>query len=236
MDGRVRIVVIRGRHVALAALALSLLLVWYLFPERMRTVPVAVSDLAVGKVVVIDPGHGGADPGAVSASGLLEKDVTLAIALELERLLERAGVYVHMTRRDDRDLADPQAPIRKSQDLSRRVAVATGSGADVFISVHANSYPSPLWSGAQTFYYPNRDTDRRLAERIQARLIAHLGPNRRQAASGDYYVLREATVPAVVVEVGFLSHPEESIRLGSPDYQRRVAEAIYMGILDYFAE
>src|SRR5690606_35824120 len=153
---------------------------------------------------VIDPGHGGADPGAVAASGLLEKEVTLGIALHLERLLQRAAVHVLLTRRDDIDLADPNASIRKTQDLSRRVALGAQSGSDVFVSIHAKSFPGATWSGAQTFYVPDRTADRHLAERIHHRLVTQLGPNRRQAAAADYSVLRESTVPAVVVEVGFL--------------------------------
>lgn len=235
MNRRVRILVVRGRTLAWTAAAGVILLLGSFFLLQTRTVPVSMSEYAAGRVVVIDPGHGGADPGAVSATGLQEKDITLAISLHLERLLQRAAMHVFLTRRDDTDLADPDASIRKSQDLGRRVAVAARSGAHVFISVHANSSPSPVWSGAQTFYYPNRAADQRLAELIQDRLVAHLGPNRRRAASGDYYVLRESSMPSVVVEVGFLSNPEEAARLGTPDYQKRVAEAIYMGILDYFA-
>lgn len=199
------------------------------------TVPASVTERVAGRVVVIDPGHGGKDPGAVAANGLLEKDVTLAVALHLERLLQRAAVHVVLTRRDDTDLADPQARVRKNQDLSRRVALAREAGADLFVSIHANSFPGASLSGAQTFYYPGRDDGRTLAERIQDRLVRELGPNRRQAAAADYYVLREAPVPAVVIEVGFLSHPRESELLASPAYQRRVAEAIYRGIVDYLA-
>ncbi|NLN28451.1 MAG: hypothetical protein GX161_09550 [Firmicutes bacterium] len=235
MQGRIWIAAVRARPAAWIFLAVFLVLGWKVVHARLRAVPVALVQSAAGRVVVIDPGHGGADPGAVAASGLLEKDVTLAIALHLERLLQGAGVHVVLTRRDDTDLADPHAAVRKTQDLTRRVAVARG-GADLFVSLHANSSPSPLWSGAQTFYSPGRAPDRRLAERIQARLVSLLGPNRRRAAAADYYVLRESPVPAALVEVGFLSHPEESARLGSPAYQRRVAEAIYLGILDYFSE
>lgn len=188
-----------------------------------------------GRTVVIDAGHGGPDPGAVSASGLLEKDLTLAVALQLEQLLNRAAVHTVMVRTEDTDLADPGATIRKTEDLRRRVELGHAPGVDLYISLHANSFPNPAYSGAQTFYFPGRDEDRRLAEAIQASLRSSLGPNSRQANSGDYYVLRESKVPAVVVELGFLSHPEEARRLAEEWYQRELAEAIYDGIIDYLS-
>lgn len=235
MNGRALFIAFRARSLVLVILGLCTILGWQLLARQIRPVTVSITEQVAGKVVLIDPGHGGRDPGAVAPSGLLEKDVTLGVALHLERLLHRAAVHVVMTRRDDSDLSDAGTTNRKVQDLSRRVQMARDTQADLFVSIHANSFPSPVWSGAQTFYYPGRADDRWLAEKIQARLKSQLGPNRREAAAADYYVLRESTVPAVVVEVGFLSHPKESELLGSPDYQQRIAEAIYMGIIDYFA-
>jgi N-acetylmuramoyl-L-alanine amidase len=192
-----------------------------------------------GRVIVIDAGHGGIDPGAVSANGALEKGITLAIAKELERLLQRAAVFVVMVRRGDYDLADSSESHllhRKRQDLIRRVAIAEEAKADLYISIHANYFPSPIWSGAQTFYYEGRIEDQQLAKDIQTELVKHLGPNHRLAKTGDYRVLRDTTMPAALVEVGFLSNPREAELLSQPSYQKRVASAIFSGILRYYGE
>lgn len=191
-----------------------------------------------GMTIVIDPGHGGIDPGAVSRSGYLEKDIVLAISEELERLLNKAAVHTVMTRRGDYDLADnTQQNLleRKRQDLQRRVDLAEDSRAQLYISVHANYFPSSIWSGAQTFYFEGQAESKRLAEAIQTELVNSLGPNNRLARPGNYRVLRDTTMPAALVEVGFLSNPREAELLGDPKYQARVAEAIYRGILRYMS-
>ena len=117
----------------------------------------------------------------------------------------------------------------KRQDLIERAEIANRSQADIFVSIHCNSFPQSIWSGAQTFYYPGREESRILAVAIQTELVRRLGPNRRQANTGDYRVLKEAKMPAVVVEAGFLSNPQEGRLLADADYQKRVADAIFWG-------
>lgn len=187
-----------------------------------------------GALIVIDPGHGGRDPGAVGRAGVREKEVALAVALQLQTLLHRAGVYTRLTRTDDTDLADPGATVRKPQDLRRRAEMANQAAADLFISIHANSFPSSIWSGAQTFYYPADGEGKRLAEAIQDALHRVLGPTSRRPQPGNYRVLRDTVMPAVVVELGFLSNPAEEQLLADPAYQERLAQALYEGILAYF--
>lgn len=192
-----------------------------------------------GKTILIDAGHGGVDPGATGPSGVHEKEITLAIAVELERLLNQAAVFTVMVRRDDRDLADPAEEnlmVRKRQDLQRRVEMAASSDSDLYLSIHANYFPSPIWSGAQTFYYDGKEEGQRLAVNIQNELVRQLGPNTRVARPGNFRVLRETAMPAALIEVGFLSNPREDERLADPEYQRRVAAAIFSGILNYLAE
>ena len=181
-------------------------------------------------------GHGGPDPGAIGATGAQEKDITLAIALKLQQVLHRSAVYTVLTRAGDHDLVQGE-PVshRQREDLLRRAALVNASGADVFVSLHANSFPSPRWSGAQTFYLEGREESRRLAEAIQASLVRHLGPNRRTARPADLRILRAVEVPAALVEVGFLSNPEEERRLQDPEYQWRVAEAIAEGIFVFLS-
>lgn len=192
-----------------------------------------------GKIVVIDPGHGGYDPGAVAADGTMEKDVVLQIAYHLQRLLNRAAVYTILTRETDDDLSsqkDSRLVSRKRQDLQRRVEIANQARADLFISIHCNSFPQSIWSGAQTFFYPGREKSKKLAVAIQAELVRRLGPNRRRANAGEYRVLKDTIMPAVVVEAGFLSNPREARLLARKDYQKKLAVAIYHGIVRYLLE
>lgn len=190
-----------------------------------------------GKVVVIDPGHGGPDPGAVGRSGTLEKDVVLQVARLLTPMLNRSAVYTLSLRDGDYDMVEKEGAVpsgsRKREDLGLRVNLARLEGADLYISLHANSFPSARWRGAQTFYYPGKDDDKKLAEAIQHHLLKMDPVNTRTARPGEYFVLREAAMPAVVIELGFLSHPEEEKLLKTPDHQRGLAQAIHDGIVDY---
>ncbi len=204
------------------------------------TVSVPLSDAVCGKIIIIDPGHGGEDAGARGRSGLLEKDVVLDIARHLAGLFNRVAVYTVMTRTDG---AGPRESARlgsmeaKRLDLEGRVNLAAKSGADIYISIHANSFPEPVWSGAQTFYHARSEAGRSLAVAIQRELAAGLGPNLRKAKPGnDYFVLRKSEMPAVLVEVGFLSNPREEALLAQADYRRRVAEAIFRGTVNYLVE
>ena len=197
-----------------------------------------LSGAVSGRRVVVDPGHGGPDPGAVSRSGLREKDLVLEISFHLRRLLGRAGVYVTMVRQTDRDFGadEPSRSLlaRKRRDLVYRVSLANRAKADIYLSIHANSIPDGRWAGAQVFYNPGRRHARELAASIQSAFAAYLGPNYRLAKPADYRVLNETEMPAVMVEVGFLSNPEEEALLGTPAYRQRIAEAVFQGILHYF--
>lgn len=191
-----------------------------------------------GKVFIIDPGHGGPDGGAVSKSGLVEKDLTLAISLKLRDYLQEAGALVWMTREVDRDLASPQTrgyARRKTEDLKNRVAFVRSRQADALISIHMNSIPSARWHGAQTFYAPQRLESKEMAEVVQSSLLKELGNNHRLAKSIDHvYLLNQCQVPAILVEAGFLSNPQEASLLAQEKYQAQVAWAIYAGLMSYY--
>jgi len=196
------------------------------------------TDSVAGRHVAIDPGHGGVDPGAVGQGGTLEKEIVLDIALKLKPLFEQGGVSATLTREEDIDLGSGTGTLReqKRADLAARVALANESGADVFISLHANSFPSPKWSGAQTFYYPGRSESESLAIAIQAELVKLMPGNGRKAGPGEYYVLEHANMPAAVVEVGFLSNPREEELLRDSEYRAKIAEAIFRGVLRFLAQ
>ncbi len=240
MRGKIFFVTIYGRHIALVVLAGVLLAAFGAFARWLPWLGAPVADTRARRVVAIDPGHGGPDPGAVGASGVLEKDVTLAIALKLEQVLTQAGVATVMTRTGDYDLVRGEdVAHRQREDLIRRAELVNESGAQVLLSLHANSFPEAAWFGAQTFYLNEDSTSFSLATHVQAALVRELqelGPNRRRAAEADLRILRDVQVPAVVVEVGFLSNPREEQLLQQADYQGRVAQAIANGVLSFFAE
>ena len=185
-----------------------------------------------GISVCIDPGHGGYDGGAVGReSGEMEKTINLQFAKALEVALKSEGAEVILTRTRDIALAEPGSE-RKRRDLKARVEAA--AGADVFLSLHMNEYPDRTQSGPQVFYTAGDAQSRLLAGAIQQSMNASLTPARpRSANTGDYYVLREQSLPAVLIECGFLSNAEEEQKLLSPEYQQKCAQSIVNGLIDY---
>ncbi|WP_256762367.1 N-acetylmuramoyl-L-alanine amidase CwlD [Cohnella sp. WQ 127256] len=190
-----------------------------------------------GKVIALDAGHGGADGGAVSRDGIIEKDLNLAIVLYLRDYLQQSGAVVQLTREGDYDLALPETKgysRRKTEDLQQRANQVRKQKADLTISIHMNSIPSPKWSGAQTFYAAKNTEGKRLASDIQNELRVVLGNTQRIAKKADtIYLLKTLEMPTALVEVGFLSHPEEANLLADEEYQRKVAASIYRGILKF---
>ncbi|MFS0724441.1 N-acetylmuramoyl-L-alanine amidase CwlD [Paenibacillus sp. 1P07SE] len=191
-----------------------------------------------GKVIAIDAGHGGVDGGALSKQGLIEKDLNLAIALQLRDYLQEAGALVYLTREGDYDLAQEGTrgySRRKTEDLLERVKVIKEKETDLLVSIHMNSIPQTRWSGAQTFYYANHPDNEVVAYFIQEELRRNLENTKRLAGEVNTIYLLKALeeIPSVLVEVGFLSNPGEAQRLGDPAYQKQVAASIYQGIMRY---
>ena len=183
------------------------------------------------RIIVIDAGHGGWDPGKVGKNDIMEADINLAIAEDLQILLDIAGATVFLTRAEDIALGDT-----KNTDLAARTAMPSNMQADIFVSIHQNAFHTDKVSGAQTFYYDTSGESKRLAEAIQARLRSFLDTENRKEAKADdnYYLLKKTSTPAVIVECGFLTNNEEAQMLAREDYQEKVAWSIYLGILDYF--
>ncbi|MBL4954610.1 N-acetylmuramoyl-L-alanine amidase CwlD [Neobacillus sp. OS1-32] len=190
-----------------------------------------------GKIILLDPGHGGPDGGAGSGD-TLEKDIALAITLKVRDYLQQQGALVIMTRETDKDLADPGIrgySRRKVEDLKKRLEMINDSDNDFFASIHLNAIPSSRWSGAQTFYAPHHKENARAAKFIQEELRKNLENTTRKAKPiSQVYILKYAERPGVLVEVGFLSNPVERENLKQESYQEKVADSIYRGILRYF--
>ena len=196
---------------------------------------------SVNKLIILDAGHGGEDGGAVSGNGTVEKDVNLAVMLKLQQLLEQSGCVIMTTRTEDISLhntGDEKTGNRKMTDLNKRKAMPEEYGADIFVSIHMNTYPDSRYKGAQVFYASEAEGSKELAECIQGELKSQVdNSNQREVkdADGNIYILSGAKVPSVVAECGFLSNSEEEQKLKSEEYQQKLAFAIYCGIIKYFA-
>ncbi len=184
-----------------------------------------------GITICLDPGHGGSDPGAIGPSGTMEKDNTLAITFLLRDLLENHGANVFLTREADEDVAYENSS--SSEELRARVNVANESKADIFISIHNDAFTNPSAAGTTTYHYGDKESQS-LAVCIQQSVVASLGTNDRGQRFASFYVLRYTDMPAVLVEVAFISNPEEEILLASTDGRRNAALSIFEGILKYY--
>ena len=190
-----------------------------------------------GKVICLDPGHGGYDGGARARdSGVWEKELNLAVALKTREALEAQGAQVIMTRTEDADLADADngANTKKRRDMKARLDTAQAGGAQLLLSIHMNEYRQRSSSGPQVFYTQGENDSRLLAGCLQESLIATLKPAKERAAlAGDYYILG-LPIPSALVECGFISNPEEEKKLLDEGYQTRVGEAIAQGVAAYY--
>ncbi|MBE3584644.1 N-acetylmuramoyl-L-alanine amidase [Desulfofundulus thermocisternus] len=189
-----------------------------------------------GKIIVVDPGHGGDDPGAVGCHGIVEKDVAMEIGQRVAKIFRQAGARVVLTREGDKGPVPGEKGLKAIQthDLARRVELANRCGAHLFLSIHLNHFSEADEYGAQVFYQTGSREGQKLAEAIQVELNRDLVDSGRQALAGDFYVCRNSRMPAVIVEVGFLSHEHESRQLTDPGYQERAARAILKGVINYF--
>jgi len=193
------------------------------------------------KVIMIDAGHGGIDPGAVGRTGVLEDEINLKIAFKLRKLIEQFGGVGLMIREDDSGLySEGKSRIRdkKNEDLRERHRIINESGADILISIHLNFFPQSQYYGAQCFYNKEDEEGKKLAELIQAELVDVIkNNNTRKAKSIDsVYILKNNKMPSVLIECGFLSNHEEERLLQNDNYQEKLAWAIFMGVMKYFEE
>ena len=194
-----------------------------------------VEDVNVAeKVVAIDSGHGGIDPGKIGVGGIYEKDVNLAISVKLKKLLEQSGITVIMTRSDDNGLYNESDTNKKASDMKKRCSIINESNADAVVSIHQNSYVSGESRGAQVFYYSHSAEGHTAAKLMQQALLGADSENTRQEKANDtYYLLRRTQVPTIIVECGFLSNQQEAELLAGKDYQKKIAKAIATGIDEY---
>lgn len=198
--------------------------------EDIETVDLGVLS---GKVIAIDPGHGGIDSGA-KYNGLLEKDITLAFSLKLGEVLKANGATVVFTRDSDIDYYT-RGRGGKRNDLLKRVNIINNSGAAVFISIHTNAISGARWSGAEAYYNPKLPESKQLAETLQRVLQGFPPGNKRQVKQdSDILVLKDTAMAGALVEAGFLSNPREAAMLADAGYQQQLAEHIAKALAYHF--
>ena len=185
-----------------------------------------------GKVIYIDPGHGGADPGTIYKD-IYEKDINLEICLKLQKVLEKEGAIVYLTRYGDYDLSN-NSYARKKSDLNNRAKIINESKADIYISIHLNSISSSTWRGAQVFYDDINEKNIEIANLFQEQLKNDLKTTRKVKEISTMLMNRKITVPGILIEAGFLSNPNDRYLLRQDDYQYKLCESIKQGLIKYF--
>lgn len=184
------------------------------------------SNTLAGKVITIDPGHGGTDPGAVGVTGLREKDVVLDVSLRVAESLRNAGATVIQTR--DSDVFIP---------LSQRVSIAERAGTHIYVSIHANAHPSAQIGGIETYYFRNKanaNASYLLAAMLQQELVGRLALRDIGVKHGNFLVIRQTSMPSALVELGFLSNAREESLMRTDEFRQGSADAIVNGIIKYF--
>ena len=191
------------------------------------------------RTVIVDAGHGGMDGGTVASDGTVEKDVNLAIAQRLCTVLGCAGVDTVMTRTGDASIHDPECTgvrAQKISDIRNRLHIMEETDNSVFVSIHQNHYTEAKYRGTQVFYSRNDDRSESLAQSIQTAVVTLIQPEntrRIKPCGTEIYLLYHAVRPAVMVECGFLSNPDETQLLKSADYQTQIALAVAQGIMNF---
>lgn len=193
-------------------------------------------------VIVLDPGHGGEDGGCVSEGGILEKDLNLIVGEKIRGILSASGYDVLMTRSEDKMIYDMYGDMtdykgkKKLFDLKNRIKFARENSADMFVSIHMNKFPAQKYKGLQVYYSPNSDQSESLARAVKENNTLYLQPdNTREikAAGSNIFVLHRLEIPAVLVECGFLSNPEETKMLCDEAYQNKLALMIAASVMQY---
>lgn len=222
----------------LAMACLLLVSFFYLSKQAAEVSNNLVQSNEQANVIVVDPGHGGADPGMIGVGGLEEKKINLEISLKLKEILENKGLTVVMTREEDKGLYDDASRNMKSQDMQRRIALINEAKPVLTISVHQNSYQDSGVTGPQVFYFQHSAEGEKLAGIIQDSLNERLDVARAREAKPNtsYYLLKRSEGTMVIAECGFLTNPDEAALLQSEEYQDKVANALAEGLVTYLEQ
>lgn len=227
----------RKRWVGAYCLSIVFVLLASHWGSRTVTVLAEKSPLEREHILLIDPGHGGEDGGAVSCTGLAESGYNLEISLRMRDLCHLLGYETKMIRTTDQSVYTKGETLaqKKVSDLKRRVQIAEETEQAVLLSIHQNHFPDSRYSGAQVFY-AKTEGSQQLAQTIQEALTSGTESRRQCKPSSGVYLLEHITCPAVLIECGFLSNPAEEAKLRDPVYQKRLCALIAGALSCYFAD
>lgn len=233
--------IFRIKRLTAVVLVLCVCAVAVLSNRQVRKIKSVSAQVAVLPQVILDAGHGGFDGGAVASDGTVEKDINLNITLTVAELLKQSGFEVILTRENDVSTDDVESDtisVKKKSDLKNRLELMDDYSDAVFVSIHLNKFTTSAANGSQVFYSKNEQSYV-LGDCIQKSIVARLQPENTRVnkqATSSTYLLYHATIPAVLVECGFLSNKTELEKLKNEDYQKQMAFCIYCGIVEYFRE
>lgn len=229
------------KHIIFSIIALLLVIV-SIFEIKNVSEDVMKYMPVTNKTIILDAGHGGIDPGALTKDkNTAEKDVNLIITLKIKELLEASGALVILTREEDVSLyeesGDKTIRQKYNENLKNRKKIIQESNADMFVSIHLNAFEQSKYYGAQTFYPKGKEDSIGLSKYIQGELkrVVDKTNNREVKARDDIYLLKENEIPSVLIECGFLSNEKEAKLLVDEKYQEKLAWSIYVGIQKYFS-
>lgn len=209
-------------------MTLLLLIAVILLSKKLSQIVTNETVESVKQVVILDPGHGGEDPGKVGVNGALEKDINLQVARKVREKLEARGLEVVMTREEDVMQGG------KKEDLNKRIQLIEKSKAELVVGIHQNSFTDPEVKGAQVFYYSESEEGKAAAQVMQESLKTVDPSNEREIkANSSFFMLKNTKRTTIIVECGFLSNPEEAGSLVNNEYQEQLAEAICSGIMKW---
>lgn len=219
---------------------ISLILIIPMLKFRLPQ-PSEIAHITSGVTVVLDAGHGGED-GGCEGNGLVEKDLNLDITLRLASLLREQGVNVVLTRDTDILLYDKNSDYqgkKKVQDVRRRLEITQSQENPVLVSIHMNYFAQTQYSGLQVWYSKNNSDSKRLASLIQSNVKNELQTKNKRVikeASSSIFLLHNATCPAILIECGFLSNPDEAHALADENYRQMLANVIFKSIMTYISQ
>ena len=223
------------RYIILRKRVIALFLVFIIALSGFAFLPSVIASSPKGGItIVIDAGHGGRDGGSEGTlPGSNERELNLLYANTLKKYLEEYGINVVMTRTTTAGLYSAFSSNKKKDDMEKRRQIIQKANADMVISIHMNSFPLKSCRGAHVFYNPDNEVSKNLANEIQSSMYSSLSYAKNNPGVGDYYILTCTDVPAVIIECGFLSNPEEELLLLSTEYREKVCYAILCGIIKY---
>ena len=212
---------------------LLIIICFFLLTLTLPKVTATVKNLnLIGKVIVLDAGHGGKDDGAVN-SKIIERDLNLILVKKLEKELVSQGAIVYLTREDENDLSTTTVN-RKRSDLYNRAKYIDKISPDMYISIHLNSSSSPSWRGLQIFYTSKNEKNKLIAETITNHLKEKMSNIREIKKDNTYYMYKHISSPGILIEAGFISNPSDNYLLRNEEYQDKLIIAISEGIEKYF--